>query len=84
MDKWFVKVEPNELAKLQGDMRDLGTLLTTQQGERYLVFRDGFVALKVASYLGLKRKPGRMDSATSTPHQPLVHFDDGDVFFSEA
>jgi hypothetical protein len=58
MDKWFVKVETTELARLQGDMRDLGTLLTTQQGERY--------------------------SETATPHQPLVRFDDGDVFMSEA
>jgi hypothetical protein len=83
VNQWFVKVETQELAKLQGDMRDLGSLLTTQQGERYLVFRDGFVALKVASYLGLKRKAGRMVSDTS--HQkPLVRFEDGDVVVAEA
>jgi hypothetical protein len=81
MNKWFVKVETQELAKLQGDMRDLGTLLTTQQGDRYLVFHDGFVALKVASYLGLKRKPGQF---IRHQHQPLVRFDDGEFFLAEA
>jgi hypothetical protein len=81
MNKWFVKVETQELAKLQGDMRDLGSLLTTQQGDRYLVFHDGFVALKVASYLGLKRKPGQF---ISHQHQPLVRFDDGEFFLAEA
>jgi hypothetical protein len=84
MDRWFVKVDTQELAKLQGDMRDLGTLLTTQQGDHYLVFRDGFVALKVASYLGLKRRPGRFVSDTTAQHPSLVRFDDGDVFVAEA
>jgi hypothetical protein len=85
MDRWLVKVNINELARLQGDMRDLGTLLTTQQGENYLVFRDGFVALKVASYLGLKRQPGRTVPATSSgQHQPLMRFDNGDVLVAEA
>lgn len=82
MDRWFVKVESPELARLQGEMRDLGTLLTTQEGERYLVFRDGFVALKVASYLGSKRRPGQLVS--STPQQPLVRFEDGEVLVAEA
>ncbi len=84
MDKWFVKVETQELARLKGDLRDLGSLLTTQHGERYLVFHDGFVALKVASYLGLKRKPGHMVSGTSTHQQPLVRFDDGEFLVAEA
>jgi hypothetical protein len=83
MDKWFVKVETQELAKLKGDMRDLGTLLTTQQGERYLVFRDGFVALKVASYLGLKRRPGRFVTDSTAQKPPLVRFDD-EVFVAKA
>lgn len=85
MDRWLVKVNTHQLAKLQGDMRDLGTLLTNQQGESYLVFRDGFVALKVASYLGLKRQPGRTLPATSSSKfNPLMRFDNGDILVAEA
>jgi hypothetical protein len=85
MDRWLVKVNSIELAKLRGDMRDLGTLLTTAQGENYLVFRDGFVALKVASFLGLKRQPGRTVSAKSSgTFNPLMRFDNGDVLVADA
>lgn len=87
MDKWFVKVTDAQLAGLRADLRDLGTLLTTDKGERYLVFRDSFVALKVASYLGLKRQHGRTVSAQKSKTEgfrPLMTLENGDVLVTEA
>jgi hypothetical protein len=84
VDKWLVKVTDAQLSGLRADLRELGTLLTTDQGEHYLVFRDSFVALKVASYLGLKRQPGRMVAAAkSGMYQPLMTFDNGDVLVAD-
>jgi hypothetical protein len=82
VDKWFVKVTEAQLAGLRDDLRELGTLLTTDKGEHYLVFRDSFVALKVASYLGLQRQSGRTISAQknqSGTYSSLTTFDNGDV-----
>lgn len=87
MDKWLVKVTDTQLAGLRADLRELGTVVTTDQGERYLIFRDSFVALKVASYLGLQRQAGRTMSAKaskSSNYHPLVTFDNGDVLVAEA
>jgi hypothetical protein len=87
VDKWLVKVTDAQLAGLRADLRELGTLVTTDQGERYLVFHDSFVALKVASYLGLQRQAGRTMSAKasrSSDYHPLVTFDNGDVLVAEA
>lgn len=86
MDKWLVKVTDAQLAGLRADLRELGTLVTTDQGERYLVFHDSFVALKVASYLGLQRQTGRTMSAKASrsgEYRPLVTFDNGDVLVTE-
>lgn len=82
MDKWFVKVTDAQLAGLRDDLRELGTLLATDTGEHYLVFRDSFVALKVASYLGLQRHAGRTVSAQkskSESYHPLMTLENGDV-----
>lgn len=81
MDKWFVKVTDAQLAGLREDMRELGTLLTSKQGEHYLVFRDSFVALKVASYLGLQRQHGRAVSVQNQTenYHPLMTLENGDV-----
>jgi hypothetical protein len=87
VDKWLVKVTDTQLAGLRADLRELGTVLTTNQGEHYLVFRDSFVALKVASYLGLQRQHGRTVSAQksqSSMYHPLVTFDNGDVLVADA
>ncbi len=82
MDKWFVKVTETQFAGLRGDLRDLGTHITTEKGEHFLVFRDSFVALKVASYLGLQRQSGRTVSAQksqSGSYHPLMMLENGDV-----
>lgn len=82
MDKWFVKVTDTQLARLREDLRDLGTLFTTEKGEHYLVFRDSFVALKVASYLGLQRHAGRTISVQNSKagsYHPLMTLENGDV-----
>jgi hypothetical protein len=87
VDKWLVKVTDAQLATLKADLRELGSLVTTDKGERYLVFRDSFVALKVASYLGLQRQPGRTLSAKASSlgeYHPLVTFANGDVLVAEA
>jgi hypothetical protein len=87
VDKWLVKVTDAQLAGLRADLRDLGTLVTTEQGDHYLVFRDSFVALKVASYLGLKHQPGRTISAQKTgagTYHPLVTYANGDMLVADA
>jgi hypothetical protein len=86
VDKWLVKVTDAQLAGLRSDLRELGTLVNTDQGERYLMFHDSFVALKVASYLGLQRQAGRTVSgkvSKSSDYHPLVTFDNGDVLVTE-
>ncbi len=86
MDKWFVKVTDTQLGGLRDDLRDLGTHLMTDQGEHYLVFRDSFVALKVASYLGLQRHSGRTMSAqksSSSSYRPLMTLENGDVLVAD-
>jgi hypothetical protein len=86
VDKWLVKVTDAQLASLRTDLRELGTLVSTSKGERYLVFHDSFVALKVASYLGLQRQAGRTvpaKASQSSGYHPLVTFDNGDVLVAE-
>jgi hypothetical protein len=82
VDKWFVKITDTQLAGLRDDLRELGTHLTTDKGEHYLVFRDSFVALKVASYLGLQRQSGRSISAQKSQagnYHPLMTLENGDI-----
>ena len=84
MEKWVIEVSEAQLERLNTEQRDLGTLLRGKKGKHFLVFRDGFVALKVATQLGVKRSPGRsLPAANAAPHAPLAHFDNGDVLVSE-
>lgn len=55
MEKWVVNVNEEQLALLNEEQRNLGTLLQGEDGQKLLVFRDGFVALKIAAQLGTTR-----------------------------
>jgi hypothetical protein len=81
VDKWLVKVTDQQLLGLRADLRDLGTLVKTREGEQYLVFRDRFVALKVASHLGLQRQPSHVLNSQhlSAGYDPSVRLENGDV-----
>ena len=80
MEKWVIEVSERQLEYLNAEQRDLGTLLRGKKGQHFLVFRDSFVALKVAAQLGTKRSPGRsLPASSAAPHIPLAHFDNGDV-----
>ncbi|MGL4608104.1 MAG: hypothetical protein ACRCYY_00235 [Trueperaceae bacterium] len=85
MDRWLVKVTEGQRDALKTDLRDLGTPITTSQGEQYLLFRDSFVALKVAAQLGAKRQSGRTvsDITTQGNYSPLVTFENGDMLVTE-
>lgn len=64
MEKWVVSIDEAQLASLSEEQRNLGTVLQGDAGEHFLVFRDGFVALKMASQLGATCKPeGSADSS---------------------
>ncbi len=54
MQKWMIQLSPEKLTALDDESRQLGELLTSNQGQHVLVFRDRFVALKVANRLGLE------------------------------
>lgn len=85
MERWIVHLDATQLESLNHEQRDLGTLVSTQSGEHYLVFRDSFVALKVANRVGAKRSQGRALPKTSTLHSaPLAQFDDGNYLFADA
>lgn len=57
MQQWIVPVTPEQLARLSAEERSLGTLLTNSSGEQTLLFRDNFVALKVARSVGGRPQP---------------------------
>jgi hypothetical protein len=78
VDKWFVKVTGAQLEGLRNDMRDLGTLLTNEQGENYLVFRDSFVALKVASSMGLQAHAVRVVPGQKS-YNPVMTLENSDI-----
>ena len=79
MERWLIELSEAQLEQLPSEQLELGTLVSGASGRRYLVFRDGFVALKVASKLGAKRSPGRMMTAEACRTTPLAHLDDGTV-----
>ena len=84
MERWIVHLDATQLESLNHEQRDLGTLISTN-GKHYLVFRDSFVALKVANRVGAKRSPGRALPQTSTLYStPLAQFDDGNYLFADA
>ena len=47
------------------------------------MFRDGFVALKVARRLGLSRSPARLAAEAAPPLTPLAQLADGRVLLAE-
>jgi len=51
MKRWVVKINENELKRLPPQLLDVGTLVHTQEGEQFMVFRENFSALKLASKL---------------------------------
>lgn len=84
MEKWVIEVSEAQLERLNMEQRDLGTLLKGREDKHFLVFRDSFVALKVATQLGVKRSPGRsLPASSAAPYAPLAHFDNGDVLVKE-
>lgn len=85
MEKWVVRVSEAQLDRLDSEQRRLGTLLRNDEGETYLVFRDGFVALKIASQLGARRLAGRsVAPQQAQAHTPLAQFANGDVLVGNA
>ena len=56
MEKWVVQISEAQLGQLSEEQRNLGTLQQGENGEYFLVFRDSFVALKIASCLGVDRR----------------------------
>jgi hypothetical protein len=84
LERWVVYIDDRQLAQLNHEQRELGTLLSNDRGEHFLVFRDAFVALKIASSIGAKRSPGRsLPASTKLPKQPLARFANGDVLVGE-
>ena len=85
MEKWLVSLDEEQLASLSEEQRNLGTVVQGAEGGYFLVFRDGFVALKMAAQLGATCRPGRSVPASSAKsYTPLASFNDGDVLVSES
>lgn len=57
MERWTVAVTPEQLSRLSAEVRSLGTLITGQDGQQALMFRDSLAALKVARNLGAQAQP---------------------------
>jgi hypothetical protein len=55
MMRWAIDLDPDSKARLPRDVFDLGDLVYRDDGGERLLFRDRFVALKVASRLGGNR-----------------------------
>lgn len=74
MQKWIIHLSLQEFKKLDQDFQQLGELLITQEGKHLLVFRDRFVALKVASSLGLEPQLGKPEDSApqGSKQQTLV------------
>ena len=70
MEKWVVSINETQLASLSEEQRNLGTVLQGPGGAHLLVFRDGFVALKMASQLGATCKPERAAATSATSYAP--------------
>ncbi len=60
MKRWVVKIEESDLKKLNPQLLSVGTLINTEDGEQYMVFRENFSAIKLASALN------SMDTYVST------------------
>lgn len=84
MERWLIEVGDLELSRLSQEQLELGTLVRGEDGKAYLVFRDGFVALKVAHGLGLRRNPGRcLPPSDAGGRVPLATLANGSVLIAE-
>ncbi len=61
MKRWVVKIEENELKQLSPEHLKIGTLVNSNNGEQYLVFRDNSSAKKLASQIS----GGKVESGMS-------------------
>ncbi len=61
MKRWVVKIEEDELIQLSPEQLKIGTLVNSNNGEQYLVFRDNSSAEKLASQIG----NGKVESGMS-------------------
>lgn len=52
MTRWAIQLDPHRKKRLPHDALELGDLVTDEDGSELLLFRDRFVALKVASRVG--------------------------------
>lgn len=85
MERWLIEVGDLELGRLSQEQLELGTLVRGEAGKAYLVFRDSFVALKVAHGLGLRRNAGRcLPVADAGGSTPLAILANGSVLIAEA
>lgn len=85
MKRWMVQLTSRQLKTLKPEQLELGTLVSSSSGSHYLLFRDDFVALKVARGLGAKRSRALTLPETSTLYSaPIAQLDDGAYLFAEA
>lgn len=52
MTRWAIRLDHNRKQLLPHDALELGDLVTGEDGDEFLMFRDRFVALRVASRVG--------------------------------
>ena len=52
MTRWAIQLDRERKQRLPHDALELGDLVTGEDGHELLLFRDRFVALKVASRVG--------------------------------
>lgn len=79
MQKWVIQLTDQQLNTLNDEARYLGELHSNPKGEHYLVFRDSFVALKVAKSLGTSRTAARTMPASEYTLEPLAELSNGQV-----
>ncbi len=72
MIHWLVPVTRQQVEQLREDYRDLGKLTKSNQGELFLVFRDRFVALKVAASIGASPPYARPSTSTQMPSKEVL------------
>jgi hypothetical protein len=85
MERWLIEVGEMELGRLSQEQLELGTLVRGETGKAYLVFRDSFVALKVAHGLGLRRNAGRcLPLSDAEGRVPIATLANGSVLIAEA
>ncbi len=80
--KWMIRLNDEQLKALSTDALAMGDLLTSPDGDHYLLFRDSFVALKVATSVGAERSTARVLPPNEAVN-PLAFFNDGSALVSE-